>query len=216
MTSIDASTNGSTSRAAVPDISDPQAWTERLSTSFSAMANEIAAASQALAASQQQRKYDDAPSSTTSLEVDVAALGARLEAIEAKQETLSQELEGLKEIIGQKPEEGSPEARMEALEKKLNELADTVKLDQQRLYARLCNASIRHQTATVKAPPTANGKPAPNFPGTKGEFEHLTKERYEGLMKAFGIPIKGDTDAKREAVREFLGLPGWLGAKANN
>ncbi|KZT18506.1 hypothetical protein NEOLEDRAFT_1047267, partial [Neolentinus lepideus HHB14362 ss-1] len=181
---------------------DAQAWTERLSSSFSAMASEIAAASQALA-------HPDNPlsSSTTSLEVDIAALGARLGAIEARQEELVREVEGVKELLGRPAEEGSPEARVEALEKKLNDLADAVKLDQQRLYARLSNASVRHQTAVIKVPATADGKAPPNFPGTKGEFEHLTKERYEALLKAYNLPVKGDTDAKREAVRQFLGLP---------
>ncbi|KAI0061022.1 hypothetical protein BV25DRAFT_1827268 [Artomyces pyxidatus] len=33
------------------------------------------------------------------------------------------------------------------------------------------------------------------------------EERYEGLLKAYGLPVKGDTNAKREAVRVFIGLP---------
>jgi hypothetical protein len=77
----------------------------------------------------------------------------------------------------------------------------------------------------------ANGKIPQNFPATKGEFEHLTstydtdklrrppllfypltwfclctEERYEHMMKSYGLPIKGDTAAKREALREFIGL----------
>lgn len=73
----------------------------------------------------------------------------------------------------------------------------------------------------------ANGKTPQNFPATRGEFEHLTsaymllarpvfsvtdgelgclEERYEFLMKSYGIPIKGDTAAKRQALREFIGL----------
>lgn len=59
----------------------------------------------------------------------------------------------------------------------------------------------------IMALPTASGKPPPDHPNTKGEFEHLTKERYEGLLKAYDQPIKGDTAAKREALRKFLGLP---------
>ncbi|TFK45321.1 hypothetical protein OE88DRAFT_1640084 [Heliocybe sulcata] len=212
------------------DLADAHAWTERLSSSFSAMASEIAAASQALAAQPPPRRASGYTSDTTSLEVDVAALGSRLEAIEARQEEMLREMEGIKDLLvgGAKVANGHAKEgetserqdggddRLAALEKKLNDLADTVKLDQQRLYARLCNISIRHQTALVKAPATSNGKPPPNFPGTKGEFEHLTKERYEGLMKVYDIPVKGDTDTKRETVRQFLGLPGWTGAKANN
>ena len=76
----------------------------------------------------------------------------------------------------------------------------------------------------IKAPMTANGKPPVNFPNTKGEFEHLTsrfcpgtllrmtslismpEERYEQILKSYNVPIKGDTNAKREALREFIGL----------
>lgn len=94
---------------------------------------------------------------------------------------------------------------------------------QSRLYARLQNASITTNKTFLTPIAMANGKPPPNFPATKGEFEHLTsactsqskfepyadlleEERYEQLMKSYGIPIKGDTAAKRQAVREFLGL----------
>jgi len=59
----------------------------------------------------------------------------------------------------------------------------------------------------LKAPVGSDGKPPPNFPSTRGEFEHITKERYEAILKAYGLPIKGDTDAKREAVRTFVGIP---------
>ncbi|KAF7800175.1 hypothetical protein EIP86_011422 [Pleurotus ostreatoroseus] len=52
----------------------------------------------------------------------------------------------------------------------------------------------------------ANGKTPPYFPATKGEFEHLTKERYEALLKGYGVPLKGDTNAKRQTLREFIGL----------
>ncbi|PSR77464.1 hypothetical protein PHLCEN_2v7895 [Hermanssonia centrifuga] len=54
--------------------------------------------------------------------------------------------------------------------------------------------------------PMANGKTPQNFPATKGEFEHLTKERYEFMLKSYGVPIKGDTAAKRQTLREFIGL----------
>ena len=74
----------------------------------------------------------------------------------------------------------------------------------------------------------ANGKTPQNFPVTKGEFEHLTsmsrffdkyvissmgysrtkpsEERYEFLLKSYGVPLKGDTAAKRQTLREFIGL----------
>ena len=76
----------------------------------------------------------------------------------------------------------------------------------------------------IMALPTVSGKQPPDHPRTKGEFEHLTstfllrweagcsctssaEERYDGLLKAYDQPIEGDTAAKREALRIFLGLP---------
>ena len=76
----------------------------------------------------------------------------------------------------------------------------------------------------IMALTTASGKPPPDHPKTKGEFEHLTstiwhsfkigrlltygtEERYEGLLRAYNQPVEGDTAAKREALRIFLGLP---------
>lgn len=89
---------------------------------------------------------------------------------------------------------------------------------QDRLYARLHNATASVSKMPIMAPPTSNGKPPPNFPATKGEFEHLTScvtfhsrllpwtaspeyefdlfrrfdyigERYEALLKAYGQPL---------------------------
>lgn len=147
---------------------------------------------------------------------------------------------------------------------------------QQRLPARLHNSIVTVSKLAIKAPIMANGKPPPQFPATRGEFEHLTscvfsvfllcflrqahmlpytfpfvrscrnlsghstrappppnipithwmlsyfcaiaitesyllisfvEERYEALMKSYNIPIAGDTAAKREAIRSFIGLP---------
>jgi len=35
---------------------------------------------------------------------------------------------------------------------------------------------------------------------------HL-EERYEAFLKVYGLPMKGDTDAQRDAVRIFSGIP---------
>lgn len=96
---------------------------------------------------------------------------------------------------------------------------------QAQMYARLQNSRAIVNKMPIMPLVMANGKPPQNFPNTKGEFEHLTsmrlqliyvicvltnhssEERYEHLLKSYGLPIKGDTAAKREAVREFLGLP---------
>lgn len=76
-----------------------------------------------------------------------------------------------------------------------------------------------------------NRKQPTNAPATRGEFEHLTsmlilytfcrdntliffffpfaraEERYEALMQAYGVPLSGDINAKRETLRAFLGIP---------
>jgi hypothetical protein len=94
---------------------------------------------------------------------------------------------------------------------------------QDRLYARLHNSRVIVAKMPIMALPTVSGKPPPDHPRTKGEFEHLTstlllafmdrrcsctaEERYEGLLRAYNQPIEGDTAAKREALRIFLGLP---------
>ena len=38
------------------------------------------------------------------------------------------------------------------------------------------------------------------------DADAAAEERYESLLKAYNVPIKGDTAAKREALREFIGL----------
>jgi len=97
--------------------------------------------------------------------------------------------------------------RVEVLESKMESVLETLKVDQARLYPRLQNAFITLNKQPIKPLPVqGTGKAPVNFPATKGEFEHLTKERYEALLKSYGLPVKGDTAAKREAVREFIGL----------
>ncbi|KAK7684370.1 hypothetical protein QCA50_012317 [Cerrena zonata] len=98
------------------------------------------------------------------------------------------------------------ESRMEKMEGKVGDLSENVRLDQIRLYPRLLNSTVPLNKTPIYALPTANGKAPPNFPATKGEFEHLTKERYEHLLKAYNVPAKGDTNAKRQTLREFIGL----------
>jgi len=98
------------------------------------------------------------------------------------------------------------ESRMESLEGRVEGIVESIKLDQARLYSRLHNACVTLNKHPIKSLPMANGKPPINFPATKGEFEHLTKERYEAILKSYNQPVKGDTNAKREALREFIGL----------
>ncbi|OSD00753.1 hypothetical protein PYCCODRAFT_1437097 [Trametes coccinea BRFM310] len=223
-------------------------WTQRLSMSFGAIADQIAAASRALAtvnvpASSAPAgegavaRGGDAASLLADVRGEVAALGVRLEGIERAQEVLSAQLQAVQdrlaqlqskqpgkekqvqggggvEEVGLDGAKGEPEnvfksvteIAIEELQKKVEGIIETIKLDQQRLYARLHNATVTLNKQPIKAPIGANGKVPPNFPNTKGEFEHLTKERYEALLKAYNVPLKGDTNAKREALREFIGL----------
>ncbi|KII84167.1 hypothetical protein PLICRDRAFT_702107 [Plicaturopsis crispa FD-325 SS-3] len=184
----------------MPQPQRPPVWTRSLSMSFSAMADQIAAASQALAL-----VPESAPVQGEQSPQDLRPLQERLETIVQSQERLGVEIETLKgkAILPQ----AEMQTRTEALEKKVDELFAAMKLDEMRLYARLHNATATVSKMPIMAPAMANGKPPPNFPATKGEFEHLTKERYEGILKSYGLPAKGDTNAKREAVRVFIGLP---------
>ncbi|KAH9915935.1 uncharacterized protein BXZ73DRAFT_54048 [Epithele typhae] len=110
------------------------------------------------------------------------------------------------EEVPQSEFKSATEIAVEELQRKVEGIIDTIKLDQSRLYARLHNATITSNKMTIMAPATAAGKAPPNFPTTKGEFEHLTKERYEAILKAYNVPAKGDTATKRETLREFIGL----------
>lgn len=205
-------------------------WTQHLSTSFGTIADQITAASHALAAV-------EVPAGTpavlpTDSTTAIAALASRLDAIERTQEHLAEELDAVRAHMGKAdnapstngalaveeepraPGTGAPEAEptdlaktVEELQKKVDKLAETVRLDQSRLYARLRNAVIPINKTPISPLVMANGKTPANFPGTKGEFERMTKERYEHLLKSYDQPVKGDTAAKRQATREFLGLP---------
>ncbi|KAH0833868.1 hypothetical protein J3R83DRAFT_11035 [Lanmaoa asiatica] len=209
--SFDRPGQGDCSAQQIPPV---PLWPHRLSASFSAMADQIAAASQALAL------VPSTAFSGSDVGAELATLKGRLEGIERTQERMMVELEALKkdrdrgdgittvECEGES-KDAVPDtaAKLEELEKKLNELSETVKIDQQRLPVRLHNSRATIMKATLKTPITAGGKPAAGFPTSRGEFEHITKERYEGLLKAYGLPLKGDTDAKREALRTFSGIP---------
>ncbi|KAI0651015.1 hypothetical protein C8Q79DRAFT_896747 [Trametes meyenii] len=216
-------------------------WQHRLSASFGAIADQIAAASRALATV--DVPAGAAPSmgsADVALSAEVAGLAARLDVIQRTQDSMGAELKSVQEklaalrvgvnaAVGGRDEKsrgdvveevlavrdgegGQPglktaaEIAVEELERKVQGVIDTIKLDQARLYARLHNATVMVNKQLITPPVMANGKTPPNFPNTKGEFEHLTKERYEALLKAYDLPLKGDTNAKKEALREFICL----------
>ncbi|KAL5498339.1 hypothetical protein ACEPAH_2481 [Sanghuangporus vaninii] len=189
--SQEAGTPVSTTSVSAPhstNIGDPF-WTHRVSASFNAMADQIAAASQAIA------QIPPLP------DTQITQLQARMEEISDTQEKLQSELEELRQQIRAITE--GPEK----LQKQLDDFIAEVRLEQQRLPARLHNALVTVSKGAIKPVTDKSGKNPPSFPATRGELEHLTKERYEGLMKAYGLPIQGDLAAKRNAVRSFIGLP---------
>ncbi|PCH43312.1 hypothetical protein WOLCODRAFT_103389 [Wolfiporia cocos MD-104 SS10] len=215
-----------------PPAGDNQsAWPQRLSASFSSIAEQISAASAALAALDVAVSAPAVAGGDTDVARLVAGLSSRLDGIERTQVQLGQELDAVRGQVErlqgheqehgrehetitviEEPREGvepEPDLRVivAELQKKVEGIQETVRLNQAQLYARLQNAVIINKKSAVKPLVMADGKTPSNFPGTKGEFENMTKERYEYLLKSYGQPIKGDTLAKREAVREFLGLP---------
>ncbi|TFK83370.1 hypothetical protein K466DRAFT_498578 [Polyporus arcularius HHB13444] len=211
-------------------------WAHRLSASFGAIADQIAAASQALATVPASASVSAAPLPVgETSHAEIIAMKSRLDIIESTQAKLAVDLQQVQAQLAQIQVNGhgrngraekqsgdvtvvevegdgghefksAAEIAIEELQKRVDGVIDTIKLDQARLYARLQNATVTSNKMLIKAPMMANGKTPQNFPSTKGEFEHLTKERYEHLLKSYNVPTKGDTNAKREALREFIGL----------
>lgn len=122
----------------------PPLWPHRLSASFSAMADQIAATSQALAL------VPSTAFSGSDLGAELGTLRGRLEGIEQTQERMMHEFEALKTqlttggtnvhvngngitIVDEDkpaiPDPAAQAAKIEELEKKLTELSDTVKLE---------------------------------------------------------------------------------------
>lgn len=104
-----------------PTPPTPPLWPHRLSASFSAMADQIAAASQALAL------VPSTAFSGSDVSVEFGALKTRLDSIERTQERLSAEFEALKTQFTQLETDRGP--GFEELEKKINELTEIVKLE---------------------------------------------------------------------------------------
>jgi hypothetical protein len=227
---------------------NPVPWSAQLSVSLASLSSQLLSASRVLA----QR---DA-SNNQNIPEWATILSARLDALEAGQNSLRVEIaalrgqgataDGVPAAQASIPPVSEPSQSMENILQQLTDLTTNLKLEcvqsyvrkkrsmltapvlcrQDRLYARLHNSRAATSKSTILAPPTANGKPPPGFPATKGEFEHLTRmhplfvryytilpnltckgERYEALLKAYGQPLRGDTAAKKEATRVFLGLP---------
>lgn len=174
--------------------------------SLNALASQFSTASQALAA---------LPTSDRENPVNLTALTA----IERTQAQLKEDMDALREQVEylrtRSPEkekmreqaEGEPvesyELRMQAVEKRVEEIAEAIRLEyafhdqnrrgadiidricsQARLYARLLNSTVTTNKMKLTPPVMANGKTPQNFPATRGEFEHLTStSRYSSLAR---------------------------------
>lgn len=195
-------------------------WQNAISASFAQLAVQFQAASHNIAtaippppptaSSQYSTPEQNGPA--------LLALTERLEAIEEEQRRLADAINALRnqflsmnqmkttdgpESIAPVPS-GPSTADLEAIIKTQQE---AFKLEQEQLPAKLQNALATKSLSPLKMPPMKNRKQPPNAPATRGEFEHLTKERYEALMQAYGVPISGDINNKRETLRSFLGIP---------
>ncbi|KAI9431168.1 hypothetical protein H4582DRAFT_2085442 [Lactarius indigo] len=179
-------------------------WAAELSASFAIIAEQLQNASRTMATAGAGASTDLLP---------------RLDAVEQAQERLAVELAALRSLHAGKSRALAPneslivpdvvsssvssadlERRLADLERRLADTLNSQRLEQERLYARLFNSRATVSKMPILALPTTTGKIPPNHPNSKGEFEHLTKERYEGLLKAYDQPIPGDTAAKREGV----------------
>lgn len=182
----------------------PDLWPAELSASFASIADQLQKASRTLAAHAAADQQE--------------ALRVRVDAVERAQERLAGELAALRNLHGGEScaavlpntavaSSSYSRSTTANLERRLADMLAAQKLDQGRLYARLQNSRVTVAKMPIMALPTVSGKPPPDHPRTKGEFEHLTKERYDGLLQAYDQPIEGDTAANRETLRIFLGLP---------
>jgi len=168
-------------------------WQQTLSASFNHLSEQFQSTSKAIAS------VPAFPDQT------FAAIMARLDDIEKAQQQLQEEINALKTQMANVPK---TEPQTDAIDKALASHVEEFKLEQARLAPRLYNASVVKNAVPIKPLPLKNGKSPPNFPGTKGEFEHLTRERYQDLLAAYGLPTDGDKEMRRERLRAFLGMAG--------
>jgi len=133
--------------------------------------------------------------------VNVDELLSTIRSMAEEQKALKEEVEELKKQLGESVEFGK------TLEKKVEDMVSLFNTDQLRMPARLHNSICQKSPNEIKAPPITPGKIPKNFPATRGEFEHLTRERYEGILNEYKVKHSGDVHEKRETLRAFLGLP---------
>ncbi|GJE96968.1 hypothetical protein PsYK624_131780 [Phanerochaete sordida] len=188
-----------------------EAWRSNVASSLNTLAAQFAVASQALATLPTPERESPVFNTTlTIVEQAQARLRDELDGLREQVEFLRVRDKGVTEKGRERALPDVPmdayEERLQAVEKKVGDIAEVIRLDQARLYARLLNSTITTNKMALTPLVMANGKTPQNFPATKGEFEHLTKERYEFLLKSYNVPLRGDTAAKRQLLREFIGL----------
>jgi len=125
----------------------------------------------------------------------------RLKSMDREQRSLREEVNELNTKLAEETENSK------GLEKRIEEMVAAFNTEQLRMPARLHNATCNKSPHGIKAPPISPGKTPKNFPSTRGEFEHLTRERYEGILNEYGVKHSGDVHEKRETLRAFLGIP---------
>ncbi|KZV63437.1 hypothetical protein PENSPDRAFT_211478 [Peniophora sp. CONT] len=184
------------------------AWPNQLATALGAIGEQLIVTSRDITQASSS-SISAAPVAGPSY-ADLNSILTRLAAIEEGQALLRKDVQDLKSYGSAGPSSAavSQPASTGDLEKRIEELQEALRLSQEQLYARLHNARATTNKSTIMAPVTAAGaKPPAGFPATRGEFEHLTRERYEAILKAYNVPLRGDTAAKKEAARKTLGIP---------
>ncbi|VDB88352.1 unnamed protein product [Peniophora sp. CBMAI 1063] len=182
-------------------------WPNQLASALSSAGEQLIAASRDIA--QASSSPYSAPSGNGPSNADFNSILARLSAIEEGQALLRKDVQDLKSAssaAGPSSAAGLSSSSTGDLEKRIEELQEALRMNQEQLYARLHNARATTNKSSVMAPATGS-KPPAGFPATRGEFEHLTRERYEAILKAYNVPLRGDTAAKKEAARIVLGIP---------
>ncbi|TFY79952.1 hypothetical protein EWM64_g4059 [Hericium alpestre] len=152
-------------------------WALQLSSSFTSIADQLAVASQVLSqvpasspAHSTQPHNDSAQSASPTA---LAAFASRLDTIEQMQASLSAEINKIKAAaLDQKGSEIQTErttaASVEDLDKKITALQESLKLDQDRLYARLHNTTANVSKMSIIAPPCGEWEATVKFPGYEG------------------------------------------------
>ncbi|KAI6110226.1 hypothetical protein EDD17DRAFT_1512590 [Pisolithus thermaeus] len=98
-------------------------------------------------------------------------------------------------------------ARMDGLERTQGKILtefETLKMQMARGDKNYRGGNWSKHESTDHGPCNEQWQVTTAFSMTRGEFERVTRERYESILKAYGQPFKGDTATKRDEIREFF------------